>query len=142
MKQKGIGFFTEFKAFISRGNVIDLAVGIIMGTAFTAIVNSLVKDIVMPVIGFLISGVDFSNLKIILRPAGDGIEEVAIAYGGFFQQLISFVVIAFVVFCMVKGINNLRKKEKAAAPAEEKKEDVVPDDVALLREIRDLLKRQ
>ena len=126
-------FFEEFKTFIARGNVIDLAVGMIVGSAFTAIVNSLVNDMVMPFIGWLIGGMDFSNLKIQLN------EEAAICYGAFVQNIISFIAIAFVVFCMVKIVNSLRRKKE-----EEKKpeEPVISDEVKLLSEIRDLLKKE
>lgn len=125
-------FFAEFKTFIARGNVMDLAVGMIIGSAFTAIVNSLVNDMVMPFIGWLIGGMDFSAMKIQLN------EEAAIYYGQFIQNIISFIAIAFVVFCLIKGINSLhRKKEEAEeAPAEPS------DEAKLLTEIRDLLKQE
>ncbi len=124
-------FIKEFKAFIARGNVMDLAVGMIVGSAFTAIVNSLVNDMVMPFIGWLIGGMDFSDLKIQLN------EEAAIYYGQFIQNVISFLAISFVVFCMIKAINRLHSKKE-----EEKKPEVpkVSDEVKLLTEIRDLLK--
>lgn len=128
-------FVKEFKEFISRGSVMDLAVGMIVGSAFTAIVNSLVNDMVMPFIGWLIGGMDFSALKIQLN------EEAAIYYGQFIQNIISFLAISFVVFCMVKAINSLHRKKKE----EEKKEapaPVVSDEAKLLTEIRDLLKEK
>lgn len=135
-KVSRISFFTEFKKFISRGNVIDMAVGIIIGTAFTAIVTSLVQQIIMPVIGYLIQGVNFSDLKIVLSAAGEE-PEVAIQYGAFIQQIINFLIIAFVVFLMVKLIGKLRKKEvEKPAPA-----PVPSDEAVLLAEIRDLLKK-
>lgn len=125
-------FFTEFKTFISKGNVIDLAVGMIIGTAFTTIVKSLVDDMVMPFIGWLIGGMDFTSMKIQLS------EEASINYGTFIQNIISFLAIAFVVFCMVKIVNTLRHKKEE----EQKKEaPVISDEVKLLSEIRDLLKK-
>ena len=126
-------FFSEFKTFISRGNVIDLAVGMIVGTAFTTIVKSLVDDMVMPFIGWLIGGMDFTAMKIQLN------EEAAINYGTFIQNIISFLAIAFVVFCMVKVVNSLhRKKEEEKKPEPPK----VSDEAKLLAEIRDLLKKE
>ena len=140
-------FINEFKAFISRGNVVDMAVGVIVGSAFTAIVNSLVKDVVTPFIGFLTGGVDFTQMKYVITPAVGETPEVAILYGNFIQAIINFLIIAFVVFCMVKMINTMRAKmeeqkkkeeEKPAAPAEPPEP---PADVQLLTEIRDLLKK-
>lgn len=138
--KKHVKFINEFKEFISRGNVIDMAVGIIMGTAFTAIVNSLVNQVVMPFIGFLIKGVNFTDLKIILSPAEGAAEEVAIHYGSFIQNIISFIIVSFVVFCMVKFINLLRRKE-AIEEAIEEAAETTPEETLLLREIRDLLKK-
>lgn len=125
----------EFQKFIMRGNVIDLAVGIIIGTAFTGIVNSLVNDIIMPPIGLLIGGVDFSNLAITLKEATAEAEAVTIGYGLFINQLISFLIIAFVVFMLVRSVNNMMKRfekeEEPAAPAgpttEEKLLDAIND---------------
>lgn len=130
------GFLSEFKTFITRGNVIDLAVGVIIGGAFTTIVNSLVKDIVMPFIGMIFGGVSFTHLKYVITPATDDVAEAAIYYGNFIQNIVSFVLVAFVVFIMVKVINNLHKKEEVAAPA-----PVTPANILLLQEIRDLLKK-
>lgn len=135
-REKAKGFISEFKEFVSRGNVIDLAVGIIIGSAFTSIVNSLVKDLIMPGVGYLIGGLKFDQYKFILAQATETTEEVAITYGNFIQQTVDFLIIAFVVFLMVKGINSFRKKE------EPKVEEVkVSDEVLLLTEIRDLLKK-
>mgnify|MGYP003436803930 FL=1 len=138
-------FMDEFKAFISRGNVVDMAVGVIVGSAFTAIVNSLVKDVVTPFIGVLTGGVDFTQMKYVITPAVGETPEVAILYGNFIQAIINFLIIAFVVFCMVKMINTMRakmeeakKKEEEAAPAEPPKPS---EEVLLLTEIRDLLKK-
>lgn len=141
-------FIDEFKAFISRGNVVDMAVGVIVGSAFTAIVNSLVKDVVTPFIGVLTGGVDFTQMKYVITPAVGETPEVAILYGNFIQAIVNFLIIAFVVFCMVKMINTMRAKmeaavkkeaeEAAAAPAEPPKPS---EEVLLLTEIRDLLKK-
>lgn len=135
----------EFREFISRGNVIDLAVGIVIGSAFTAIVKSLVNDIVMPPIGLILAGVDFSNLFVPLD--GKTYESLASAteagaatlnYGLFINAVISFLIVAFVVFLIVKSINNMKRKEeeKPAEPA------APPRNEVLLEEIRDLLKTQ
>ena len=105
-------FLSEFKEFISRGNVIDLAVGIIVGSAFTAIVNSLVNDILMPVLGFIFGGINFESLKLVLKKAVEGVsDEVAIFIGNFVQRLIDLLLISAVVFIMVKLINRFRRKK-------------------------------
>ncbi|MBR5559369.1 MAG: large-conductance mechanosensitive channel protein MscL [Oscillospiraceae bacterium] len=129
-------FFSEFKEFISRGSVIDLAVGIIVGGAFTSIVNSLVNDMVMPFIGWLFGGIDFTNLKIIITPGTEEVAEAAIRYGNFIQNVVNFLLVAFVIFVMIRFINRFRRKKKEApkAPPAPSKEEV------LLTEIRDLLK--
>ena len=131
----------EFKQFAMRGNVIDMAVGIIIGGAFGKIVSSVVGDIIMPAIGLLIGGVNFTDLKIILKQAvmdGDKVVSpaVSINYGNFLQVIFDFIIIAFSIFMLVKGINALNKKkeEAPAAPAPP------PADIQLLTEIRDLLK--
>ena len=141
-------FMDEFKAFISRGNVVDMAVGVIVGSAFTAIVNSLVKDVVTPFIGVLTDGVDFTQMKYVITPGTEEVAEVAILYGNFIQAIINFLIIAFVVFCMVKMINTMRKKmeeaakkEEEAAPAEPPAPPAPSAEVVLLTEIRDLLKK-
>ena len=130
-------FMSEFKTFISKGSVIDLAVGVMIGTAFTGIVNSLVKDVVMPFIGIFIGGLSFENLKYMITPAGNGAEEAAIYYGLFIQNAVNFLILAFIVFVSVKIISKLRKKEDVEPEVAEPSEDVL-----LLREIRDLLKEQ
>jgi len=125
---------TEFKAFVMRGNVIDLAVGVVIGAAFGKIVASLVDQIIMPPIGMMIGGVDFSAYKWVLQAAGpDGKGEVAIQYGAFFNTMIQFLIIAAAIFIVVKIVNRMIRKEEAApaAPAPE---------VVLLTEIRDELK--
>ncbi|MDO9586690.1 MAG: large-conductance mechanosensitive channel protein MscL [Brevundimonas sp.] len=133
-----MGMFAEFREFISRGNVVDLAVGVIIGASFGKIVTSLVEQVVMPPIGLALGGVDFSNLKWVLAPedpATEAVEEVAIQYGAFFNTLIQFVIVAFAIFLMVKFINRLRR-EKAADPV-----PAAPTATeALLAEIRDELK--
>ena len=124
---------SEFKEFIARGNVVDLAVGVVIGGAFGKIVDSFVNSIIMPVVGMLTGGIDFSAQKIVLKAAEGDIAEVAIGYGAFINTIISFVIIAFAIFMMVKAINKVRQPP-AAAPAG-------PTDVELLAEIRDLLKK-
>jgi large conductance mechanosensitive channel len=121
-------FVKEFRDFINRGNVIDLAVGIVIGAAFTAIVNSLVNDLIMPIIGIIMGGIDFSGLTI-------QIGDAAIAYGNFLQAIINFLIIAFAVFMLVKGVNQLYRKQTPAPKAP-------PEEVKLLTEIRDTLKAQ
>jgi large conductance mechanosensitive channel len=125
----------EFKKFAMRGNVIDLAVGVVIGGAFGKIVSSLVDQVIMPPIGWITGGVDFSRLKWVLKPADPASKtaEVAIQYGAFINTVIQFLIIAFVIFLLVKAINRLshKQEEKPAAP---------PVEVVLLTEIRDLLK--
>jgi large conductance mechanosensitive channel len=127
----------EFKAFAMRGNVVDMAVGIIIGGAFGKIVSSFVSDVIMPPIGVLLGGVDFSELSITLREAAEGVDAVTIKYGMFINTIIDFIIIAFAIFMAIKAMNSLKKKEeeKPAAPPEP------PADVKLLTEIRDLLKK-
>jgi large conductance mechanosensitive channel len=135
-----ITILSEFREFIARGNVIDLAVGVIVGAAFNDIVKSLVDNVVMPPIGLLLSGIDFAHLQWVLRaddPATKANELVAIQYGLFINTLIKFVIVAWVVFLLVKAVNAVRRKE-AATPTEEK--PAPPPQEALLMEIRDLLK--
>ena len=124
-------FFREFKTFASRGNVIDLAVGVMLGSAFSAITNSLINEIVMPFLGIFTSQITFSDLTLTIGGA-------VIAYGNFIQAVLNFLVMSFVIFCMVKAINRLhRKKEEAPkAPPKPSNEEV------LLAEIRDLLKEK
>lgn len=134
--EKAKGFLAEFKKFISRGNVMDMAVGIIIGGAFTAIVSSMVNDMLMPLIGKIIGGVNFTELKFVLTPAMGDAPEVALRYGNFLQKSIDFLLIALVVFLLIRTLNRFqRKKEEAPAPAP------APDpQLVLLAEIRDLLK--
>ena len=130
-------FMEEFKKFALKGNVFDMAVGIIIGGAFGKIVASLVGDVLMPVIGLLFGGVSFTDLKIVIEEAVGETPEVAIYYGNFIQTTVDFIIIALVVFLMVKGINSMKKKE-AEKPAEPPKP---AEDIVLLTEIRDLLKK-
>ena len=137
-----MGMGSEFKEFIARGNVVDLAVGVIIGGAFGKIVTSLVDQVIMPPIGLALGGIDFSSLKIVLKPddpATKAVEEVAIQYGAFINTLIQFLIVAFVIFLMVKGINSLRREE-AAAPAAEPPAPTPTE--ALLTDIRDLLAKK
>lgn len=133
--------FNEFKKFVSRGNVIELAVGLIMATYFGAIVKSFVNDIIMPAVGYLIAGVDFADLKfkIAERTLADGtMEAITINYGTFINTIITFFIVSFAIFMVVKAYNGFMKKEEekpAPKPAEPSKEEV------LLTEIRDLLKK-
>lgn len=129
---------SEFKAFAMRGNVVDMAIGIILGVAFGKIVSSLVNDIIMPPIGLLIGGVDFTDLSVVLKQAVGETPAVSINYGVFIQMVIDFVIVAFAVFMAVKAMNSLKKKQDAApaAPPAPSKEEI------LLTEIRDLLKNK
>ena len=131
-KQKVSGFIGEFKKFIQRGNVIDLAVGVVVGTAFSKIVTSIVNDILMPLLGLIIGGLDFKNLSI-------KVKDTTIAYGSFIQNVVDFLIVAFCIFVFVKIINNFFKKKEEEAPAPE---PVKSDEVLLLEEIRDLLKKK
>ena len=126
----------EFKEFAVKGNVVDMAVGIIIGAAFGKIISSFVGDVIMPPIGVLVGGVDFSNLSFILKEAADKNPAVVISYGKFIQTVIDFAIVAFAIFIAVKAINSLKKQEAAApaTPASPSNEEV------LLTEIRDLLK--
>jgi len=133
-----MSMYKEFREFIARGNVVDLAVGVIIGAAFGKIVTSLVDDLVMPPIGLLLGHVDFAQLKIVLQAAepANKVAEVAIRYGAFLNAVLQFLIVAWVVFLMVKLLNSVRRKEAAApepAPAP-------PPTELLLTEIRDLLK--
>lgn len=121
MAEEKKGFFGEFKEFLSRGNVVDMAVGIIIGGLFTAIVNSFVKDILNPILGLLVGGTDFGDLKIVLREATLTTEELAIRYGNLLQNIIQFILTAFVLFLIVRGINKMREKAEAEKKAAEEK---------------------
>ena len=126
-----MGMVSEFKEFISKGSMMDMATGIIIGAAVTAVVGSMVNDLIMPIIGLIVGGIDFSQLSVAL---GEGEDAAKFGYGAFIQALINFLIISFVIFMIVKAVNSMKKKEEAApvAPAE---------DIVLLREIRDNLKK-
>ena len=131
-----MGMVSEFRTFIAKGNVVDLAVGVVIGAAFGKIVTALVDGIVMPIVGVALGGVSVSDWKVVLRPAaldaaGKQVAEVAVRYGMLIQTLIDFVIIAFVIFLMLKAYNRLHKPSEAATA----------EDVLLLREIRDSLRR-
>ena len=132
-----MGMMSEFKEFAMRGNVVDMAVGIIIGAAFGKIVSSFVSDVIMPPLGVLIGGVDFTNLAITIQEASEGVEAVTIRYGQFIQTVFDFLIVAFAIFMAIKLMNSLKKKEEEApaAPPEPSAEE------KLLTEIRDLLKK-
>jgi len=150
-------FFSEFKTFIARGNVVDMAVGVIVGGAFGKISNSLVNDVIMPAVSMLMGGMDFTSWKIVLKEAvtevgADGAvvetaAEIAIKYGNLIAVIVDFLIIAFSVFCMVKLINSMREKAEALKKKEEEEAAAPPADPEpsaeekLLTEIRDLLKK-
>lgn len=131
-----MSMLTEFKDFAMRGNVVDMAVGIVIGGAFGKIVSSFVADVLMPPIGLLMGGMDFSNLAVTLKAASEGAEGVMLKYGVFVQTVVDFLIVAFAIFMVVKAMNSLKKKEEAApaAPPAPSKEEV------LLTEIRDALR--
>jgi large conductance mechanosensitive channel len=128
----------EFREFAVKGNVVDMAVGIIIGAAFGKIVSSFVGDVVTPPLGYLIGGVDFTKLAIVLPSLQEGKEAVTVRYGAFLQTIFDFVIVAFAIFMAVKAINRLKRREEVApsVPAPPSRQEV------LLEEIRDLLKRQ
>ena len=145
-------FFDEFKAFAMRGNVIDMAVGVVIGGAFGKITTSIVNDIIMPLISMITGGIDFSAWKWVLKEAvmdADGVTvklpEVAVNFGNTIAIVLDFIIIAFAVFCMVKALNNLHRKKEEPAPAPEPEVEPAPPAPTaedLLAEIRDLLKEQ
>lgn len=132
-------FFQEFKEFAMRGNVLDMAVGVILGGAFGKITTSLVNDVFMPLIGMLIGGVDLGKLNIVLKPATDTAEAVTLGIGTFLTTITDFVLVAFVIFLMIKTINRFRRKKEEEPEPEEPKGPTAEE---LLTEIRDLLKEQ
>ena len=137
-----MGMITEFKEFAMRGNVVDLAVGVVIGAAFGKIVASLVNDIIMPSIGYLVGGVNFSDLAIELKAAtvdaaGAAVPAVLVKYGAFIQTIVDFLIVAFAIFVAVKVINSLKRKQAEAPPAPAEPSE----EVKLLTEIRDALKR-
>jgi large conductance mechanosensitive channel len=139
-------FIQEFQKFIMRGNVVDMAVGVVIGAAFNKIVSSAVSDIIMPPIGVLIGGVDFTDLKLVIKSAVmDGTEvvspEVAINYGSFIQVILDFLIVSFAIFLVIKGMSALKKK-KAEEPAPEPAPAAPSEEVQLLTQIRDLLEKK
>ena len=145
-KENAMGMLQEFKKFAMKGNVVDMAVGIVIGGAFGKIVSSFVSDIIMPPVGLLMGGVDFSDLAITLKPAtvdeaGNRVEAVTINYGAFANVVIDFVIVAFAIFIVIKAMNTAqahfeRKQEEQKAVAAEP-----PEEIRLLRDIRDLLRK-
>ena len=135
-----MGFIKEFKEFAMRGSVVDLAVGVVIGGAFGKIVTSLVDDVIMPGVGYITGGVDFSEMKYVIKPEDtvNEIAEVSINYGNFINTIIQFIIVAFVIFSVIKAVNSLKRKEEEApaAPPEPSKEEV------LLTEIRDALRNK
>lgn len=132
-----MGMMKEFKEFAMKGNVMDMAIGIIIGAAFGKIISSFVGDVLMPPIGALLGGVDFATLSWVIQEATETVEAVTINYGMFINTVVDFIIVAFAIFMVVKGMNNAKKKEeeKPAAPPKPSKEEV------LLTEIRDALKK-
>jgi len=131
--------FKEFKDFISKGNVMDLAVGVIIGAAFGKIVTSLVDDMIMPILGIILGKVNFTGLKLVITPASGDTPEVAVLYGSFIQNVVNFLIMAFVIFLMVKLVNKLKKP---AEVVENAIEELPTKEEALLAEIRDILKNK
>lgn len=132
-----MGFIKEFKEFAVRGNVLDMAVGVIIGAAFGKIVSSLVDDILMPLVGVVTGNVDFTHLKFAF---GEGEFAATLKYGNFIQNTVDFIIVAFCIFLLLKGINNLNRKKEEPAPEPEAPKG--PTQEELLAEIRDLLKKQ
>ena len=128
----------DFKEFAFKGNVLDMAIGVIIGGAFGKIVTSLVNDLIMPIISILIGGLNFTDLKYVITPKNGDIAENAIAYGSFIQNVVNFFIIAFCIFIFVRAIEKLKRKDKVEVKVEEA--PVKADDIVLLEEIRDLLK--
>ncbi|OWQ93668.1 large-conductance mechanosensitive channel protein [Roseateles aquatilis] len=145
-----MGFLTEFREFAVKGNVMDLAVGVIIGGAFGKIVDSVVKDLIMPIVGKVVGGLDFSNYFVMLSdpPANyagpmtyEALSKAGVplfAYGSFLTVLLNFIILALIIFVMIKQVNRLKREAPAAAPAEP---PPTPEDIQLLREIRDSLRR-
>lgn len=134
-----MGMIKEFKEFAMRGSVVDLAVGVIIGAAFGKIVTSLVDDMIMPIVGFITGGIDFSYMKYVIKEgdAANNVPDVAIMYGNFINVTVQFLIVAFVIFLVIKGINSMQRKNKVEEPAP----TPGPTQEELLAEIRDLLKK-
>jgi large conductance mechanosensitive channel len=131
----------EFKAFALKGNVLDLAVGVIIGGAFGKIVSSLVNDIVMPPFGFVLQGIDFKNLRWVLQRGADGSVVASVNYGNFLQNLVEFLIVGFSIFFMVKALSTLKKRFEKQKAEEVAATPISSEEVQLLREIRDLLRK-
>ena len=131
-----MGMIGEFKKFAMRGNVLDMAVGIIIGAAFGKIVSSFVNDVLMPPIGMLVGGIDFTGFKATLVEAADGVEAVTLNYGVFLQHVVDFLIVAFAIFLLIRAVNSMQKEEEEAPAAP----PAPPEDIVLLREIRDELR--
>ena len=137
MGENNMSMMSEFKDFAMRGNVIDMAVGIVIGGAFGKIVSSFVSDVLMPPIGIMMGGVDFGDLAVVLQEASGDVAAVTLNYGSFIQTVVDFLIIAFAIFMVIKAMNNMKKKEEEA-PAEPPKPSA---EEVLLTEIRDALKK-
>lgn len=134
-----MGMMSEFREFAMRGNVVDMAVGIVIGGAFGKIVTSFVNDVLMPPLGLAIGGVDFSDLSVVLKQASEEAEAVTLNYGAFIQSVVDFTIIAFAIFMVIRAMNSMKRKEEEAPPEEPPKPS---DEVLLLQEIRDELKKR
>ena len=146
LKKNSRGFIGEFKEFINKGSVMDLAIGVVVGGAFTTIVNSLVNDIIMPLVSLVAGGVDFTNLSITIDNFFGTSDKAVIAYGNFIQNIVNFILIAFCVFLVVKAMNTMREKAEKLKKSKENKEETkeeekIDEQLVLLREIRDSLKK-
>lgn len=133
-----MSMMSEFRDFAMRGNVVDMAVGIVIGAAFGKIVTSFVNDVLMPPIGMLLGGVDFSDLALTLKQASGDVAAVTLNYGAFIQTVVDFIIIAFAIFMVIKAMNRMKKKEEAAPAAPPKPSE----EVVLLTQIRDSLQKQ
>lgn len=142
MKEKGKSFISEFKEFAMKGNVIDLAVGVIIGGSFNKIVSSLVEHVIMPVIGLFTGGIDFKDLEYTLRAEVGDTPALVLKYGLFIQNVVDFLIIAFSVFIMIKVLSKLNRKKENEIAKEETKEQTLTKEETLLTEIRDLLKEK
>lgn len=138
--EKKLGLLKEFRDFAIKGNVVDLAVAVVIGGAFGKIVTSLVENIIMPILTILTGRINFNDLKWVITPESEGIKEVAFRYGAFFQSIIDFVIIAFCIFIAIKILNSFKRKQEAAPEAEAAVSPMLSKEEQLLTEIRDLLK--
>lgn len=139
---KGVSFLREFRDFAMKGNILDMAIGVVIGTAFGKIVSSLVADVIMPLVGVLCGSVDFKDLSITLQDKTDTAEAIVLTYGTFLQTIFDFIIIAFAIFMSMKLINKLKKAVASEEKEEKVEEATVAADIQLLTEIRDLLKEK